>query len=73
MIRLTKLSGREFFLNCELIKSVEATPDTVITLTQGDKLMVREDISTVVKLTIEYRKKILQEPPVGEREVKQWI
>ena len=58
MIRLTRLNGKEFILNCDLIKMIEATPDTVITLTQGDKLMVRETVDQVVEGTARYRKKI---------------
>ncbi|MBI2711708.1 MAG: flagellar FlbD family protein [Bdellovibrio sp.] len=58
MIRLTRLNGKEFVLNSDLIKLVEATPDTVITLTQGDKLMVRESVDQVVQGATEYRKKL---------------
>ena len=37
MIQLTRLTGRAFILNCDLIKSIESTPDTVITLTTNDR------------------------------------
>lgn len=63
MIRLTRLNAKEFILNCDLIKFIEATPDTVITLADGDKLMVRENVDTVIERTMEYRKRILQDPP----------
>jgi len=63
MIRLTRLNGKEFVLNCDLIKTIESTPDTVITLTQGEKLMVREDVDSVVRATMHYRQRIYQEPP----------
>ncbi len=64
MIRLTRINGKEFILNCDLIRTIESTPDTVITLTHGDKLMVKEDIDTVIRLVVEFRKRLYQEPPV---------
>lgn len=54
MIHLSRLNGKPFVVNAELIKFVEATPDTIISLTTGDKLMVAEDVDTVVKLAIDY-------------------
>ncbi|MGZ3698209.1 MAG: flagellar FlbD family protein [Bdellovibrionota bacterium] len=62
MIRLSRLNGKEFVVNCELIKFIEETPDTVITLATGEKLMVREKADDVIRLATEYRKKIFQEP-----------
>ena len=63
MIYLTRLNGKEFVLNCDLIKFIEATPDTVITLTQGEKFMVRENVDAVIRATMEYRQKLYQDPP----------
>ena len=54
MIKLTRLNGSEFVLNAELIKYVERTPDTMITLRDGDKIMVREPLETVIERAIEY-------------------
>ena len=48
MIKVTKLNGRELVVNADLIEFVEATPDTLISLTTGRKLMVLEDIDEVV-------------------------
>ena len=64
MIEVSRLNGKTFLINCELIKTIEATPDTVITLTTGEKLMVRESISEIVQLTMNYRKRLYQEAPV---------
>nr|WP_054756394.1 flagellar FlbD family protein [Liquorilactobacillus satsumensis] len=60
MIKLLALDGRSFFLNPDLIYRIEATPDTVITLTDGKTLIVRETASAVVELIIAYRRKIYQ-------------
>lgn len=61
MIRLTRLSGQQFVLNSDLIKTVESTPDTVITLTQGEKWMVKENVDTVIRAVMDYQKRIRQQ------------
>lgn len=54
MIKLTHLNGGEFVLNAELIKYIEETPDTVVTLMGDEKILVRESADEVIKLVIEY-------------------
>jgi flagellar protein FlbD len=54
MITVTRLNNKRFILNAELIKTVEKTPDTMITLTTGDKIMVRETMEEVVERAVEY-------------------
>lgn len=58
MIEVTRLNGSPLFINAELIESVEETPDTVITLTTGKKILVREDANCIVEKVIRYRNKI---------------
>jgi flagellar protein FlbD len=58
MIELTKLNRKKFVLNCELIESVESTPDTVISLRNGKLLIVAEHPLEVVRLTIEYKRSL---------------
>lgn len=65
MIELSRLNGKTFVLNAELIRTIEATPDTVITLTNGDKLMVRESVEDIVRMATRYRKRLIQEPLEG--------
>lgn len=67
MIQLTRLNGVKFILNCDLIKIIETTPDTVIALTQGDRIMVKESVEKVLELTMNYRKQLYQEPPTQMR------
>jgi flagellar protein FlbD len=55
MIQLTRLNGSPLAVNCDLIKYVEAAPDTVITLITGEKLIVLEPCSEVSQLTLEFR------------------
>lgn len=60
MIELTKLNDRKIIINCDLIESVEETPDTVITLTTGKKLIVKENRQEVRNLVILFRKEIFE-------------
>jgi flagellar protein FlbD len=63
MITLHRLNGKEFTLNADAIKFVEATPDTVITLvTNDEKFMVKESVDEVIQRTIEYKRKWLWTP-----------
>ena len=59
MIKLTRLNGKNYLLNCELIETVESTPDTVISTTSGKKFVVAETIEEIVEKVIEYKKKLL--------------
>ncbi len=54
MIQLTRLNGEPFVLNAEMIKYVEALPDTYITLSTGDRVVVTETPEKVIHLTVEY-------------------
>lgn len=58
MIELTKINGVKFTLNADLIEFVEETPDTVISLTTGKKIIVTEDRNEVTNLVKMYRKEI---------------
>ncbi len=58
VIPLTRLNGKAFFLNSELIKFVEETPDTVITLISGERLVVSEKISNVVDRVVDYGRRL---------------
>lgn len=54
MIRLNRLDDEAFLLNAELIKYVESRPDTFITLTTGDRIVVAQTPDEVMRLTLEY-------------------
>ena len=55
MIELTRLNNTSFTLNAELIETVEEVPDTVITLTTGKKIFVKESRQTVKNLVLLYK------------------
>jgi len=58
MIRLTRLNHVPMMLNSDLIEHVEVTPDTVVTLTTGQKFMVLESADEVRDRVIEFRRAI---------------
>jgi len=57
MIKVTKLNGRELVVNADLIEFIESTPDTLISLTTGRKIMVLEELDDVVRMAVGYRAK----------------
>jgi flagellar protein FlbD len=58
MIRLTRLNGDPFVLNAELIQYVESRPDTYISLTTDDRIVVRESMTEVLDRAIAYSRSI---------------
>ena len=52
MIELTRLNGNPMLLNSDLIKTAEASPDTMLTLINGEKLIVREELSEVLETRV---------------------
>ena len=54
MIKLTRLNGKPFVVNAELIRTVEELPDTTIKLINGDHFIVKETMDEVIDRAIEY-------------------
>jgi len=59
MIELTRLNGTSIVLNSDLIKTAEASPDTMLTLINGEKLIVRETCAEVSERVLAYRARLL--------------
>ncbi len=55
MIKLTRLDGEAFVLNADLIRYVEKRPDTFITLTSGDRIVVTESMDDVIDRAVQYQ------------------
>jgi len=60
MIQLTRLNNHPLAVNSDLIKFVEQAPDTVITLVNGEKIVVRESAQDVLERVVEFRRSVLQ-------------
>ncbi|MCL2497247.1 MAG: flagellar FlbD family protein [Symbiobacteriaceae bacterium] len=61
MITVTRLNGTTFILNCELIEVIDATPDTVVTLTSGKRWVLAESPEELVERIISYKKRCFPE------------
>ena len=66
MINVHRLNGKEFVVNCELIKYVESTPDTMITLADNEKIMVQESVRDIISATIKYKQELFAGPMIKE-------
>ncbi|MGO9648760.1 MAG: flagellar FlbD family protein [Terriglobales bacterium] len=60
MIQLTRLNNSSLIVNSDLIKFVEQSPDTVITLLNGEKIIVRESAEQVLERIVQFRRAVLQ-------------
>jgi flagellar protein FlbD len=68
MIKLTRLDGEPFILNADLIRYIESRPDTFVTLTTGERVVVTETMDEVVERAIRYQQtKHLIPSPVAPR------
>jgi flagellar protein FlbD len=59
MIEVTRLNGTRIVLNSDLIKMAEALPDTMVTLMNGEKLIVRESLEEVIARMLRYKAMLL--------------
>ncbi len=74
MIKLTRMNGREIVVNAELIEFLEATPDTVMTLSTGQKLVLKDAVEEVIQKVLEYRRSIgTRFIVVGPEIRKEWL
>ena len=62
MIEVTKLNRAKLVVNADMIEVVESTPDTLVTLTTGRKIMVRESVADLLSLVLAYRAKTRSHP-----------
>jgi uncharacterized protein YlzI (FlbEa/FlbD family) len=60
MIQLTRLNNKALLVNSDLIKFVEQSPDTLVTLTTGEKIVVLEPCDAVIARIVEFRRAVLQ-------------
>lgn len=69
MIHLTRLNGQDIVVNVDLIKFIEAMPDTLLTLSTGDKLPVTESVDEVIQRVVAFKRELTQQPPVRTQEI----
>lgn len=66
MIKTIRLNGRELVINAELVQFIEETPDTMITLTSREKIMVKDSIDEIISKVIDYQR-LIRSKIMGER------
>ena len=59
MVKVTRLNGQEVYINADLILFLEKSPDTVLTLENGKKIMVQEPIPELVDRIVEFKKRCM--------------
>ncbi|MEA1973194.1 MAG: flagellar FlbD family protein [Candidatus Cloacimonadota bacterium] len=64
MVKITKFNGKEILVNSDLIEFIEATPDTIITLTTGKKVIVKDKVEDLVERIVKFKKKIYELPEI---------
>lgn len=60
VIRVTRLNNKPFLINSDLIKFVEQAPDTLITLVNGEKIIVQESVDDIVDRIIQFRRSVIE-------------
>jgi flagellar protein FlbD len=68
MIKVTRLNGKEFVVNADLIQYLEETPDTIVTLVNHEKVVVKEKVDEVIRRVIEYQRGVRMAGPLQESE-----
>lgn len=58
MLEVTRLNGKKVVINCDLIEYIDANPDTTISLTTGNKFVVKEGLNEVVNRIVKYKKEV---------------
>ena len=58
MIPLRRLNNQPIIVNCDLIETIESTPDSVVTLTSGNKLIVRDSLDEIRKKVVDFKREI---------------
>ena len=67
MVTLTKLNDALVVVNSDLIEFIEALPDTIVTLTTGQKIMVKETVEEIVEKVTDYKRSIYSAGPLIKR------
>ena len=58
MIKVTRLNGKEYFINPHQIESIEIRPDTTMLMLSGKSVVVKEEVEDVINRIVEYRRRI---------------
>ncbi len=71
MIKVTRLDGTSLVINSDLVETIEAIPETMICLTTGKKIMVKEAVDEVIEEVASFRRRFYSGPTVDNLESEQ--
>jgi flagellar protein FlbD len=58
MVKVTRLNGKEYYINPHQIESIEVHPDTTLLMLSGKYVVVKENVDDIIERIVEYRRKI---------------
>jgi len=58
MITVTKINDRDIVVNCDLIVQIETTPDTILTMTTGAKVTVRDTVDEIIDKVVAFKGRV---------------
>jgi flagellar protein FlbD len=63
MVKITRLNDSVLIINADMIQFLEATPDTIITLTDGRKVVAKESVDDIIEKVVDYKRRLLLSGP----------
>lgn len=69
MVKITKLNGKEIYVNSDLIEFIETTPDTIITLITGKKVLVKDNVQDLLERIVDFKQKVYRLPEIKNKEI----
>jgi flagellar protein FlbD len=73
MIRVTRINNDSVFINSDLIEQIEMVPDTMIALTNGHRLFVKETADELVERIVDFRRRIQSRPWLPDGDPSDWL
>ena len=67
MVKVTKINGAQLVINAELVELIEFTPDTIVTLTTGKKIILKDGVDDLIRRIVEYRRRVLERVTVVDK------
>jgi flagellar protein FlbD len=67
MVKVTKINGAPLVINAELVETIEFTPDTIVTLTTGKKVILKDSVDDLIQRIVEYRRTVLDRLTVVDK------
>ncbi|MFH0920094.1 MAG: flagellar FlbD family protein [Fibrobacterota bacterium] len=70
MVKVTRINGTQLVINAELVELIEFTPDTIVTLTTGKKVILKDNVDDLIRRIVEYKRTVLERLTVVDKSIK---